>query len=57
MQKIGDATRAEALAGVSDKERALLFQILKTMKGNLAEACMQGVEAAREVTEEELDHA
>ena len=57
MQKIGDATRAEALSGVSDKERALLFQILKTMKGNLAEACTQAVEPARDVAEEELDHA
>jgi len=60
MQKIGDATRAEALAGVSDKERALLFQILKTMKGNLAEACTQAVEVDRGPTrdvEEELDHA
>jgi DNA-binding MarR family transcriptional regulator len=61
MQKIGDTTRAEALAGVSDKDRAVLLQILKTMKGNLAEACTQIVEPTPEpdqaVVEEELDHA
>jgi len=60
MQKIGDATRAEALAGVSATDRDLLLQTLKTMKGNLAEACTQAVEVdrapARDV-EEELDHA
>jgi MarR family transcriptional regulator, transcriptional regulator for hemolysin len=58
MQKIGDATRAEALAGVSDQDRAVLFQILKTMKGNLAGACTQIVEPAPEAADqEELDHA
>ena len=51
MQKIGDATRAEALAGVTDADRELLLQTLKTMKRNLAEACTQPVE------EQELDHA
>jgi MarR family transcriptional regulator for hemolysin len=55
MQEIGDATRAEALAGVSDDDRALLLQILKTMKGNLAEACTQAPEPAAD--EEVLDHA
>jgi DNA-binding MarR family transcriptional regulator len=57
MQKIGDATRAEALAGVSAADRDRLLQILKTMKGNLAEACLQGVETAPDHPEEELDHA
>ncbi|HVZ00144.1 MAG TPA: MarR family transcriptional regulator [Dongiaceae bacterium] len=59
MQKIGDATRAEALAGVSAADRDRLLRILKTMKGNLAEACLQAVEPAPDQTdvEEELDHA
>jgi MarR family transcriptional regulator, transcriptional regulator for hemolysin len=63
MQKIGDATRAEALAGVSDQDRALLLEILKTMKGNLAEGCAQVAEPMPDrprnhaVVEEELDHA
>jgi DNA-binding MarR family transcriptional regulator len=56
MQVIGDATRAEALAGVSTADRERLLRILKTMKGNLAEACTQIVEPARDV-EEEVDHA
>jgi len=51
MQKIGDATRGEALAGVTDADRELLLQTLKTMKRNLAEACTQPVE------EQVLDHA
>jgi DNA-binding MarR family transcriptional regulator len=51
MQKIGDATRAEALSGVPDADRELLLQTLKTMKRNLAEAFAQPVE------EQELDHA
>jgi DNA-binding MarR family transcriptional regulator len=63
MQKIGDATRAEALAGVSAADRDRLLQTLKTMKGNLAEACTQAPEAnpgpapEQAQAEEELDHA
>ncbi len=51
MQKIGNATRAEALAGVSAADRDRLLEILTVMKGNLAEACAQPIE------EEELNHA
>jgi MarR family transcriptional regulator for hemolysin len=51
MQKIGNVTRAEALAGVSAADRDRLLNILTTMKGNLAEACAQPAD------EEELDHA
>src|SRR5262245_34959914 len=40
MREIGDATRAEALAGVSAEDRARLLEILTTMKGNLTEACI-----------------
>jgi len=51
MQKIGNLTRAEALAGVSAADRDRLLQILTVMKGNLAEACAQPIE------EEELNDA
>jgi MarR family transcriptional regulator for hemolysin len=40
MREIGDATRAEALAGVSPEDRQRLLEILTTMKGNLTEACI-----------------
>jgi len=39
MRRVGDLTRAEALAGVSDKDRDRLMQILSTMRENLLEAC------------------
>ncbi|MDC7784454.1 MarR family transcriptional regulator [Rhodoplanes sp. TEM] len=42
MQAIGDATRAEALAGVSDADRDHLERILATMKTNLVQACGTG---------------
>jgi DNA-binding MarR family transcriptional regulator len=51
MQKIGNETRAEALAGVSAEDRARLLETLTTMKGNLAEACNQPID------EEEHEHA
>lgn len=38
-RKIGDATRAEALAGVSAADRQQLVKTLQILKTNLAEAC------------------
>ncbi len=35
MQPLGEATRAEALAGLSDEDRDRLFQMLTVMKSNL----------------------
>jgi MarR family transcriptional regulator for hemolysin len=52
MRELGDATRAEALAGVSAEDRQRLLEILTTMKGNLTEAC-----TAQPIDEEELEHA
>ena len=39
LQDIGEATRGEALAGLSDTDRHALSRILDTMKANLLEAC------------------
>jgi DNA-binding MarR family transcriptional regulator len=39
MQPLGEATRAEALNGVSDGDRDRLFQTLTLMKSNLITAC------------------
>ena len=39
MQRIGEATRAETLAGVSEAERAQMVQSLMRMKTNLTSAC------------------
>ena len=39
LQEIGDATRAEALAGVCETQRAELARTLTQMKTNLAAAC------------------
>jgi hypothetical protein len=39
MQPLGEATRAEALNGVSDGDRDRLFQTLTLMKSNLIAAC------------------
>lgn len=39
MRQIGEATRAEALAGVSEQDRERLVQVLTTMRGNLIGAC------------------
>jgi MarR family transcriptional regulator, transcriptional regulator for hemolysin len=43
---IGDATRTEALAGVSEQDRETLTRILTTMKSNLIVACEQPVDDA-----------
>jgi DNA-binding MarR family transcriptional regulator len=39
VRKIGDATRAEALAGVSAADRQQLLKTLQILKTNLVEAC------------------
>ncbi len=39
MRTLGEITRGEALAGVSQADREALFRVLKTMKSNLVEAC------------------
>jgi MarR family transcriptional regulator, transcriptional regulator for hemolysin len=39
MRVIGEASRAEALEGLSQAEREALLQALTTMKSNLVEAC------------------
>ena len=39
MQPLGEATRAEALAGVPDTDRDRLIEILTLMKTNLTAAC------------------
>jgi DNA-binding MarR family transcriptional regulator len=44
MRVIGDATRQDALEGLSDDERAQLLRMLTAMKQNLLEACDRPVE-------------
>jgi DNA-binding MarR family transcriptional regulator len=45
MQPLGEATRAEALSGISDEDRDRLFQTLSVMKANLMAASrIPGVE-------------
>jgi MarR family transcriptional regulator, transcriptional regulator for hemolysin len=39
MQELGDITRGEALAGVSEAERARLMEVLQHLRSNLVEAC------------------
>ena len=39
LHAIGEATRAEALAGLSNADRATLLRLLGAVKANLAEAC------------------
>jgi DNA-binding MarR family transcriptional regulator len=39
MQELGDITRGEALAGVSEAERARLMEVLQHLRSNLASAC------------------
>ena len=41
LHAIGEATRAEALAGVSEADRAALLRILGAVKANLVEACIR----------------
>ena len=45
MQRIGEATRAETLEGVSEAERTQLVQSLIRMKSNLTAACRAPAEA------------
>ena len=51
MQGIGEATRAEALSGLTDADRARLVATLSTMKTNLVAACVQPVD------DKEVSHA
>ncbi|WP_448207228.1 MarR family winged helix-turn-helix transcriptional regulator [Azospirillum sp. sgz302134] len=44
MRELGDATRAEALEGVSQADREALFRALTTMKSNLVEACERPID-------------
>jgi len=44
MQPFGEATRAEALGGVSEEDRQRLFQTLTLMKSNLVAACQAPAE-------------
>lgn len=41
LREIGDITRAEALAGLSDTDRSELCRILDAVKANLIEACVR----------------
>jgi DNA-binding MarR family transcriptional regulator len=43
---LGEATRHDALAGVSDADRARLFEILEQMKSNLSAACRMPADKA-----------
>ena len=47
MRRIGDRTRAEALAGISDEGRAALMQSLAIMRKNLVSACDQPSETVQ----------
>lgn len=44
LRQYGDATRGEALAGISDAEQQRLFETLSGMKSNLLKACSLPVE-------------
>lgn len=52
MRRLGDATRAEALAGLSDADRESLFRMLSTVKSNLAEACCHPVAGPEDTNQE-----
>jgi DNA-binding MarR family transcriptional regulator len=41
MRKLGDITRGEALAGVSEADRTRLLATLQVLKANLTKACNQ----------------
>ncbi len=43
LQAIGEATRSEALAGLSGADRAALLRMLGAVKANLVEACARPV--------------
>jgi DNA-binding MarR family transcriptional regulator len=44
IQEVGEATRAEALVGVSEEDRDRLLRILTQMKANLSMACRAPVD-------------
>jgi DNA-binding MarR family transcriptional regulator len=43
LRKLGEITRAEALAGVSEADRERLLKTLQQLKANLADACVSPV--------------
>lgn len=47
MRELGEQTRGEALAGISDADRARLVEMLETMKTNLIEGCRAAVEVEK----------
>jgi DNA-binding MarR family transcriptional regulator len=51
MRELGDITRAEALAGLSEREREQLLKTLTLMKQNLIEACAQPAHTGRQTAE------
>jgi MarR family transcriptional regulator for hemolysin len=40
LRQLGDTTRAEALAGISEPDRECLLKTLRTLKANLTNACV-----------------
>jgi MarR family transcriptional regulator, transcriptional regulator for hemolysin len=50
MQELGDITRGEALAGVSEAERARLMEVLQLLRSNLVEACDAPAAAQKQVS-------
>lgn len=47
IRELGEETRSEALEGISDADRARLFELLETMKSNLVEGCRTAVEVEK----------
>jgi MarR family transcriptional regulator, transcriptional regulator for hemolysin len=50
VRKLGDMTRSEALAGVSDANRLHLLETLQVLKLNLTEACNSSVAGQKRAT-------
>lgn len=50
LRELGEVTRGEALAGVSEQDRAYLQNTLKTLKANLADACVASVAEQKRVS-------
>jgi MarR family transcriptional regulator for hemolysin len=50
LRKLGDLTRAEALAGVSEDDTERLLKTLQTLKSNLTDACDSPVARQKRVS-------
>jgi MarR family transcriptional regulator for hemolysin len=50
LRKLGDVTRAEALAGVSEHDTERLLRTLQTLKANLTDACDSPVARQKRVS-------